>query len=60
MTCSFGPGLLAREVEQLMTADSDFRRLQLNGFAEVKKRMATARRPGAVAADVVLAHIRVP
>ena len=38
---------------QLMTP-SDARRLQLNGFAEVKKRMATARRPGAVAAETVL------
>ncbi len=47
------PGMLARQLEQLMTP-SDARRLQLNGFAEVKKRMATARRPGAVAAETVL------
>ena len=57
---SIRPGMLARQLEQLMTVDSDFRRLQLNGFAEVKKRMATTRRAGAVAADVVLDHIRVP
>ena len=52
------PGMLARQIEQLMTVDSDLRRLQLNGFTEVKKRMATSRRAGAVAADVVLNHLR--
>jgi lipid-A-disaccharide synthase len=51
------PGMLARQLEQLMTP-SDARRLQLGGFAEVKKRMATTRRPGAIAADVVLSLIR--
>jgi lipid-A-disaccharide synthase len=52
------PGMIARQIEQLMTAASDLRRLQLNGFTEVKKSMATARRAGAIAADVVLDHIR--
>jgi lipid-A-disaccharide synthase len=52
------PGMLARQLEQLMTTDSDLRRLQLNGFTEVKKRMATTRRPGAAAADIVLGHIK--
>jgi lipid-A-disaccharide synthase len=52
------PGMIARQIEQLMTVDSDLRRLQLNGFTELKKRMATARRAGTVAADVVLDHIR--
>src|SRR4029453_2328216 len=46
------PGMIARQIEQLMTAASDLRRLQLNGFTEVKKSMATARRAGAIAADV--------
>jgi lipid-A-disaccharide synthase len=55
---SIRPGMLARQLEQLMTADSDLRRLQLNGFAEIKKRMATTRRPGTVAAEAVLAHIK--
>ncbi len=52
------PGLMARQLEQLMTPDSDARRLQLNGFTAVKKRMATPRRPGVTAADVVLGHVR--
>jgi lipid-A-disaccharide synthase len=51
------PGMIARQIEQLMTAGSDLRRLQLNGFAEVKRRLATARRAGVAAADVVLEHI---
>ncbi len=51
------PGMLARLLEQLMIPDSDARRLQLNGFTEVKKRMVTARRPGAAAADAVLETI---
>jgi lipid-A-disaccharide synthase len=55
---SIRPGQLARQIEQLMTTDSDARRLQLNGFADVKKRMATKRRPGVAAADVVLDYIR--
>lgn len=50
------PGMLARQIEQLMIP-SDARKLQLNGFADVKKRMMTSRRSGAIAADVVLAHI---
>jgi len=54
---SIRPGMLARQIEQLMTTDSDARRLQLNGFTEIKKRMTTMRRPGAVAADVVLGYI---
>ena len=52
------PGMLARQIEQLMTMDSDLRRLQLHGFTEVKKRMATTRRAGAVAADVILDLVR--
>lgn len=55
---SIRPGMLARQLEQLMRPDSDARRLQLNGFAEVKKRMATKRRPGVAAADVVLGYVR--
>ncbi|QPC87695.1 lipid-A-disaccharide synthase [Mesorhizobium sp. NBSH29] len=52
------PGLLARQMEQLMTPDSDARMLQLNGFADVARRMATKRRPGTAAAEIVLRYIR--
>ena len=52
------PGMLARQLEQLTIPDSDARRLQLQGFAEVKKRMATTRRPGAVAAEAVLQAVK--
>ncbi len=47
------PGYLARQIEALM-ADSDLRRWQKAGFAEVVRRMATDRPPGEAAAAAVL------
>ena len=50
------PENLARLVEQLF-ADTDLRRWQKDGFAEVSRRMATDRPSGEIAAEVVMERI---
>lgn len=50
------PPYLARQMEALF-ADTDLRRWQKNGFAEVARRMATERPAGELAAEVILARI---
>jgi lipid-A-disaccharide synthase len=50
------PQNLARQLEGLFT-DTDLRRWQKNGFAEVANRMATDRPAGELAAEVILAKI---
>ena len=50
---SVQPGQLARVVEAL-TVDSPLRQWQLEGFAEVRERLATDRPSGEIAAEVVL------
>ena len=50
------PENLARLVEQLF-ADTDLRRWQKDGFAEVSRRMATERPSGEIAAGIVLERI---
>lgn len=51
------PEHLARVLESLL-ADTELRAWQRDGFAEVRRRMATERPPGELAADVVLAQIK--
>lgn len=50
------PQYLARQMEALF-ADTDLRRWQKSGFAEVARRMATERPAGELAAEVILARI---
>lgn len=50
---SVQPGHLARELEALMT-DTRLRQWHLEGFAEVRRRLAVDRPPGEMAAEVVL------
>ncbi|PDQ20255.1 lipid-A-disaccharide synthase [Mesorhizobium sanjuanii] len=51
------PAYLARQLEALFS-DTAYRAWQKDGFAEVSRRMATARPSGDIAADVVLNHIK--
>jgi lipid-A-disaccharide synthase len=50
------PNLLARWLEALL-ADTELRRWQLAGFDEVRRRLATERPSGEIAAEVVLARV---
>ena len=50
------PELLARNLEALL-ADTELRRWQKDGFAEVRRRMETAEPSGLLAADAVLEEI---
>jgi lipid-A-disaccharide synthase len=47
------PPYMARTIEQLF-ADTELRAWQKSGFAEVSRRMATARPSGDIAADIIL------
>jgi len=51
------PENLARQLETLF-ADTGVRAWQKDGFAEIARRMATARPSGDIAAEVVLRHIK--
>lgn len=51
------PETLARYLE-LMLEDTPLRRWALEGFEEVRRRMATERPAGEIAAEVVLRHVR--
>jgi len=51
------PENLARQLETLL-ADTGVRAWQKDGFAEIARRMATARPSGDIAAEVVLRHIK--
>lgn len=50
------PEFLARRLERLLT-DTPERRAQIEGFAEIRRRMAVDRAPGDAAADIVLEEI---
>ena len=50
------PGTLVRNVEGLMEEGSA-RQAQLDGFAKIRRRLATDRPSGEIAADIVLAEI---
>lgn len=51
------PEHIARSLECLF-ADTEIRAWQRDGFAEVRRRLATDRPPGVIAADVVMSHIK--
>ncbi|SMH48572.1 lipid-A-disaccharide synthase [Mesorhizobium australicum] len=51
------PEHIARSLECLF-ADTEMRAWQRDGFAEVRRRLATDRPPGVIAADVVMSHIK--
>lgn len=51
------PPMMARYIEALM-GDTELRRWQKAGLAEVSRRMATDRAPGEVAAEAVLATVK--
>ena len=51
------PGLLARRLERLF-GDTHMRAEQIEGFAEIRRRMTTEKPSGEIAAGIVLDHVR--
>jgi lipid-A-disaccharide synthase len=51
------PGYVARQLEAIL-AETHLRRWQLDGFAEVRKRLSTSRPSGELAAEMVLSIVK--